>query len=96
MTVCEFGHDDTNATKIPARHHGARVAHERIAGIAVVHRADPVPRACDPDDLPRLRQCRGQRLLAQNVEACLEEGACDFEVRCVGRRDCDQRESVGS
>ena len=95
MTVGEFGHDDADVTQIAARHHGACVAHQRIAGVAVVHRADPILRARDADDLPGFRQRRGQRLLAQYIEACFEKGARDLEMRCVGRSDGHQRQAVG-
>ena len=36
----EFGLDETNLAEIATRHHGAHVAHQRIAGVAVVDSAD--------------------------------------------------------
>ena len=64
-----------------------------VAGVTVVHRADPAAAATDPHDGLGFLNGHRQRLFAQHVEACLEEGLGDLEMRGVG---CGYRDEVDS
>lgn len=94
MAVGEFSNNQPHAAKIAARHHGAHVAHQCIARIAVVDRADAPCLARETDNLLSLGDGHRHRLLAQHVEARLEEFARDLEMRGVGCRNRDKVDPV--
>jgi hypothetical protein len=71
----------------PVGHHGPRLADHRVAGV-VVGQHEHAARTVDQlGELPRLLQARGQRLVADDVDAALEERLGGVVVEVVRRHD---------
>ena len=94
VAMGELGHDKADAAKVAARHHGAHVTHQRIAGIAVVHRADPPHGAGGFHQILGLGLGHGHRLFAQHMDPGLEEGFGDFVMGRIGGGDGDKLHPV--
>ena len=75
-------------------HHLARLPHHRIAGVVVREREDLAGFFDELGELLRLPQRRGQRLVADDVDAALQEGLRDGEVHVVRRDDGDRLDAV--
>ena len=94
VAMGELGHHQPDRPEIPARHHRPHVAHQRIARIAVVHRADPPRRLGHADQVLAFLDGHRHWFLAQHVKAGLEERFRDRVMGGVRRRDGDQVDPV--
>lgn len=74
----------------------ARLLDQLVAGVAVGHAQHPPARLGQRLQLQRLGGGEAQRLLAHHMQAGLQRGLADLEVRAVGRGDRDGLQTVGA
>ena len=92
----EFGLDDADGAD-PARFDlGPRLAHHGIAGIGVGDAEEAAAALYGLDQVAGLGQRRRQRLVANHVDAGLEERAGDRVVHIVRRDDGNDLDAVGA
>ena len=74
----------------------ARLPHHGIAGVVVGQDEHPASRLDPARQLQGLGQGRGQRLVADHVEASFQECRRDRQVQVIGRDDRDHVDGVGA
>lgn len=79
-----------------ARNHRPCLADEGIAGVSVHDSEDHVALSYHLGESLRVAGVRGQRLLAEDIEAALDESAGDLEMAAVRGRDANEITSVGT
>ena len=86
---------DADLAELAGAHHLARLPHHRVAGVVVRHGEDePGLARRSVGELPRLLQRRRQRLVADDVDAGLEEGRGGRRVHVVRRDDRHRLDAV--
>ena len=81
-------------SELTVRHHFARLADHRVAGVVERHEEFAPPRGGQRDQRLRVGQRGRQRLVADHVDARLQEGRCDRRMQMVGRHDDDRLDAV--
>jgi len=81
VAVREFRVHQTDLAEVAALDHGAHVAHQRVAAVAVVHRANTATCLSGAHDVFAFVDRHGHRFFAQHVKTRFEKGFCDFVVR---------------
>ena len=96
VAMGKFRYHQPHAANIAARHHGPHMAHQRIAGIAVIHRTNPPRLARGQHQIFSLGLGHRHRLFAQHVKARLQESLGNLVMGGVWRRHRDQINAVGA
>ena len=78
----------------PRAHHVARLAHQRVARVVVGHAEDDARARAPSHQVVRLLAGVHERLVADDVEARLDERLGDGVVHVVGRHDGDEVDAV--
>ena len=78
----------------PGRHQFAGVPDHGVAGVVVGQGEQPAAGLDRRDEVFGLRHRRGHRLVADDVDAGIQEGACGWVVQVVGRHDGDGVDAV--
>ena len=89
-----FGLHQPRRSKLALGDHLARLADHRIAGVIVGEHEHLSGPGDQRGELLGVGQSGGQRLVANDVDAGLEEGLGRGEVRVVGRYDGDRLDAV--
>ena len=84
-----------DAAELARRHHGPRLPDHGIAGIVVRQHEGPAGLLDQGRQALRIAHGRGHRLVADDVEARLQERPCDRPVAVVRRHDGDGVDPVG-
>jgi hypothetical protein len=75
--------------ELARRHHVAGLSHHGIAGVVVGQAENQPGPPHRLDQVERVLQAVGHRLVADDVDAAIEEGARDGVMAVVGRHDAD-------
>ena len=86
MTMGKFCFDQADFAQITARHHRLHVAHQRIAGIAIVNRTNLSCRTGNFDNFLAFFDCHGHRFFTQDVKATFQKCFGNLKMGVVGRR----------
>ena len=86
----------TNISQIARRHHGPGLAGHGVAAVVVGQRKQAVAGAHAGHQRLRVGQRRGQRLVANHVDARLQKSLRHGRVQVVGRDDGDRVDAVGA
>ena len=90
----ELDLNHADGPKLARRHHGPRLAHHGIAREGVDDAEDEAALPHAADQVGGVGQRRRHRLLADHVDAAVEEGAGDGVVGVIGRDDADDVDAV--
>ena len=86
--------DHAQPAEPAVRHHGPGLADHGVGRVVVGQHEHPPGPLHQPHQLLRVRDAGGQRLVAQHVDAGLEERPCGRQVQMVGRHDRDHVDAV--
>ena len=91
-----LGVHQADFAQIARRHHGPGLARHGVAAVVVGQRKQAVAGAHAGHQRLRVSQCRGQRLVANHVDAGLQKSLRHGRVQVVGRDDGDRVDAIGS
>ena len=86
--------DLPDRAELPGQYHLARLAYHRVGGKSVGDAEDEAARPCPFGEVERISERRGQRLVADHVDALVEERAGDRVMKVVGRGDGNRLDPV--